>query len=140
MQRLTKVGVLSFGKFMGALPLALMGLIFGVIYGAMMILLGVVGAASGQEGGGAIGHEMGIGMGLAMMIGIPLFYGAFGFIFRVDLRPRRQLRAQLHRRPGSRIQIRRKEKGESPHDAPPFPPSRRPPLGGRLLANAKRDE
>jgi hypothetical protein len=79
MQRLTKVGVLSFGKFMSA-SMALMGLIVGVAYGAIMILLGVVGAASGQEGGGAMG-AMGIAMGLGMMIGIPVFYGVFGFIF-----------------------------------------------------------
>ena len=79
MQRLMKVGVLSFGKFMGA-SMALMGLIFGVIYGGMAILLGVVGAAAAQEGGGAMG-AMGIGMGLGMMIGIPVFYGAFGFVF-----------------------------------------------------------
>jgi hypothetical protein len=79
MQRLSKVGVLSFGKFMGA-SMALMGLIVGVMYGAMMILFGIVGAASVEEGGGAMG-AMGVGMGLAMMIGIPLFYGAFGFVF-----------------------------------------------------------
>lgn len=77
-QRLTKVGVLSFGKFMGA-SMALMGLIFGVIYGGLIILLSVIGAAAGQQNAGAIG-AMGIGMGLAMIVGIPVFYGAIGFV------------------------------------------------------------
>jgi hypothetical protein len=81
MQRLTKVGVASFAKFMGASGL-LLGLIFGVFYGGFAILFGMISAASGQEGAGAAG-AMGVGMGLAMMVVIPLFYGAMSFVFGV---------------------------------------------------------
>jgi hypothetical protein len=79
MQRITKVGVISFGKVMGATGL-LMGLLVGIPYGAMAILFGVVGGASGEEGSGVLAAA-GIGGGLVMMVVIPLFYAAFSFIF-----------------------------------------------------------
>jgi hypothetical protein len=79
MQRLTKVGVLSFGKVMGATGL-LMGLIVGIPYGAIAILIGLVGGASGEEGSGVMAAA-GIGGGLLMMVLIPLLYGAFSFVF-----------------------------------------------------------
>ncbi|MBW3598339.1 MAG: DUF4339 domain-containing protein [Planctomycetes bacterium] len=77
MQRLTKVGVLSFAKVMGASG-ALIGLVIGIPYGLIVVLLGVAGAAS--EGGGMFG-AMGILGGLLMMVIIPIFYGIASFVF-----------------------------------------------------------
>jgi hypothetical protein len=76
MQRLTKIGVLSLAKVMGASGV-LMGLVIGSPYGLLMILLSLAGFAS--EGGGAMG-AVGLGFALAMMVGIPIIYGVGGFV------------------------------------------------------------
>jgi len=81
MNRVTRIGVLSLGKVMG-MSGVLLGLIFGVIYGGIVMLAGVVGMASQQEGAGALGLA-GFGGGLAVMIGVPIVYGLFSFVFGV---------------------------------------------------------
>ncbi len=77
MQRLTKVGVLSFAKVMGASS-ALMGLVIGVLQGTLTIVLGLIGASS--ELGGGFG-AMGIVGGLVIMVMTPIVSGVFGFLF-----------------------------------------------------------
>ena len=79
MQRLTKVGILSLAKLMGASGL-LIGLLFGIIYGAFIVLFGLIGAVSGSEEAGGM-LALGIGGGLLAAIGMPLFYGVMSFIF-----------------------------------------------------------
>jgi len=78
MQKITKIGVVSLAKIMGMSGL-IFGLIAGVIYGGILILMGIIGASSGQDE--AAGFAIaGIGGGLAMMIVVPIAYGVMSFV------------------------------------------------------------
>ena len=78
MHKITKIGVVSLAKIMGMSGLIL-GLIAGVIYGGILILMGLIGASSGQEE--AVGFALaGVGGGLAIMVSVPIFYGLMSFI------------------------------------------------------------
>lgn len=75
-----RFGVISVAKIYALLSFVL-GLIIGVIYGLFFILFGAAMTAAG--GGGpdaAAGGISTVVIGLGMMIGLPLFYGIFGFI------------------------------------------------------------
>jgi hypothetical protein len=75
-----RFGVLSVAKMYGVL-LFIFGLIIGVIYGLFFILFGAAMSAMGSGGSEAVaGGVSSVVMGLAFMIGIPVFYGFFGFI------------------------------------------------------------
>ncbi len=63
-------GVLSVGKVQGV-----MGAIFGLLAGGMFTLLVLAGIVAG--GGGGIEA---IFVGIAAIVGLPIFYGAMGFI------------------------------------------------------------
>jgi hypothetical protein len=77
-QKLVRVGVFSFAKVLGCVGL-LMGLIVGVPYGLIVILLGLVGAAGGNQQAAGIA-ALGVGGGLAIMVLFPLLYGFFSFV------------------------------------------------------------
>jgi len=79
MSTIRSVGVLSFGKVSG-LSGVLLGAIFGVIYGGILMLIGIAGSAAGHENALGLG-AIGVGGGLAVMIGVPIFYGVFSFVF-----------------------------------------------------------
>src|SRR2546423_10331712 len=74
-----RVGVLSLAKIFGLITFVI-GLIIGVIYGLVIMLVG--SAMLAQMGGDASGAAAlgGVFIGLAVMIGLPLFYGGFGFV------------------------------------------------------------
>jgi hypothetical protein len=75
-----RFGVLSVAKMYGVL-MFIFGLIIGVIYGLFFILFGAAMSAMGSGGSEAVaGGVSSVVMGLAFMIGIPVFYGFFGFI------------------------------------------------------------
>jgi hypothetical protein len=80
MHTITRIGVVSFGKIMGMSGL-LMGLIAAVPAG-LIIMLGSLfaGAAGGSAESAGVG-AMGVGSGLMVMIGVPIVYGVFSFIF-----------------------------------------------------------
>lgn len=70
------MGVLSVGKFSGA-----MGAILGLLVGGIFSLFSVLGAAFGMANGqsGAAGMLFGVG---AVIIA-PIFYGLFGFLYGI---------------------------------------------------------
>ena len=83
MQVIKQIGVVSFAKIMAVTSL-LLSLIIFVPMGLLMIfaaLLGGAGAAQEDVGVGLIGGGLGVGGGLAVMIGAPLTYTVFTFIF-----------------------------------------------------------
>ncbi len=69
-----RVGVLSVAKIQAAI-MAVFGLIIGVIYGLFFMVFGAA-LMSQTSGGGASA----VVVGLLMMIGIPIMYGAIGFV------------------------------------------------------------
>jgi hypothetical protein len=74
-QRLKRVGALSFAKMQGAV-MGVIGLLFGLIYGAILVVTGIVALVAGQKAG--IIALLG---GVAFVILAPLFYAALGFLF-----------------------------------------------------------
>src|SRR5262245_61130695 len=74
MQKITKVGVLSLGKVMGAAGAA-MGLVIGVLYGIGLSIVGVVGMADGDEDMGWL-----LLAGAGACIGAPILYGILSFL------------------------------------------------------------
>jgi len=75
-----RVGVLSLAKIFGLITLVI-GLVIGVIYGLVIMALG--SAVLSQVRGGGVGDApafAGVLIGLLVMIGVPLFYGALGFV------------------------------------------------------------
>lgn len=73
-----RFGVFSVAKIYGLL-MFIFGLIFGVLYGLFFILFGAAMSAMNSRDAAA-GGVSSIVLGIAMMIGIPLMYGAMGFI------------------------------------------------------------
>ncbi len=78
MQTITKIGVISLAKILGMSGL-IVGLIAGVIYGGILILLGIAGAASGEEEAATFALA-GVGGGLMVMVVVPIFYGGMSFV------------------------------------------------------------
>lgn len=74
-----RFGVFSVAKMYGLL-LFVFGLILGVIYGLIFILMGVSMAALSPGNEGTAGGIGTAAMGVGFVIGIPIFYGVFGFI------------------------------------------------------------
>ena len=72
---LTQIGVLSFGKLMGAIYAGL-GFIVGLLYGGIFLIMGGAALSGGEEEGffALIG-------GCGAVILVPLFYGILGFLF-----------------------------------------------------------
>ncbi|HEY0171362.1 MAG TPA: hypothetical protein VGB98_10100 [Pyrinomonadaceae bacterium] len=73
-----RFGVFSAAKIY-AVVMAGLGLVIGVPLGLIMIVFGA--AMMSSTGSGAAGGGVGIGLGLFYMIGLPIMYGVFGFIF-----------------------------------------------------------
>lgn len=75
-----RFGVISVAKMYGLLTFVI-GLIIGVIYGLFFILFGAAMSAMAPGGRDATaGGVSSVVIGILMMIGIPVFYGIFGFI------------------------------------------------------------
>ena len=75
-----RFGVISVAKMYGFI-MFIFGLIFGVIYGLFIMIFGAaMTAASGSSDAATAGGIGTIVMGLGMMVGLPLIYGAMGFI------------------------------------------------------------
>lgn len=75
-----RVGVLSFAKMLGVVW-ACLGLIIGIIYGLIFMVFGAAIMASGGGGdGAAVGGVSTVVVGLLFIVGLPIFYGVFGFI------------------------------------------------------------
>ena len=74
MHKITRVGVLSLGKVMGAAGVGL-GLVIGVLYGFGLGIAGVIGVANDEE-------DMAVLLPIAagVCIGAPIAYGVFMFL------------------------------------------------------------
>lgn len=72
MMRVRKIDPISAGKVLGLVYLGL-----GLLFGVLMALFTILGAAAGGGAEAAIGGVIG---GLFAMVGIPLMYGAMGFL------------------------------------------------------------
>ncbi len=77
--RIKKLGILSVAK-MYALVMLVVSLIFSVPFGLIMMLSSAAALGSRDAGIGALGGG-GVIAGLLFMIGVPIFYGAIGFVF-----------------------------------------------------------
>ncbi len=77
--RINKMGILSVAKIY-ALIMLVVSLIISIPYGLFVMFFGAAMMSAGGEGG-ILGGGGGIIAGLLLMIGIPIFYGAFGFVF-----------------------------------------------------------
>ncbi len=78
--RIKKLGILSVAK-MYAVIMLVISLLISVPYGLFIIVFSLTGASSiGGQGGLALGGG-GVVFGLLFMIGLPIFYGALGFVF-----------------------------------------------------------
>lgn len=75
MQKLKRVGVLSFAKIQSAV-MGVMGLVVGLIYGVILAVTGIITVV----GGSRAGIMMLVG-GVAAVILLPLLYAALGFVF-----------------------------------------------------------
>jgi len=73
--KLTQIGVLSFGKLMGAIYVGL-GFIVGLLYGSIFFIMGGMALSEGDDEG-----MMGLLGGCGALILAPLFYGILGFLF-----------------------------------------------------------
>ena len=73
-----RFGVISVAKMYGLL-MFIFGLVFGVLYGLFFIIFGAAMSAMGT-GDATAGGLSSVVVGIMMMIGIPLMYGAIGFI------------------------------------------------------------
>lgn len=74
-EQLTEVGVLSFGKVMGAIYAGI-GFIIGLLYGFIFLLMSGAALSGGEKGG-----VIGIFVGCGIVIVAPLIYGVLGFLF-----------------------------------------------------------
>ena len=76
---ISRIGVLSCGKVMGALY-GLMGLLFGALF-ALISLLGVGAALSASESGDGTGAGIiGAMFGVGAIVLFPICYGILGFV------------------------------------------------------------
>src|SRR5687768_17023545 len=82
----TRVGVLSLGKFMG-MSSALLALVLAILYAIGILLASVIGSAAGMAGSenpllaGGMGMGMGLVMAVLVVVGLPIVYGIFGLLF-----------------------------------------------------------
>lgn len=77
--KIRKLGILSVAKIYAAI-LFVMSLLISVPYGLFIIIFALSGAGSvGGQSGLALGGG-GIVLGLVMMVGLPIMYGAMGFV------------------------------------------------------------
>lgn len=76
--QIKKLGVLSVAKMYAAIFLV-MGLLISIPYGLFVIGFSLLGASAGGSNGLAIGGG-GVVVGILVMIGLPIFYGAIGFV------------------------------------------------------------
>lgn len=80
--RIRKLGILSVAKIYAVMML-IMSLLISIPYGLFIIvisLIGGVGAGNSDAWGGLAIGGGGVVVGLLLMIGIPILYGAIGFI------------------------------------------------------------
>lgn len=78
--RIRKLGVLSVAKMYAVMMLILM-LIICIPYGLLIIVMTLGGASNmGGDGAWALGGG-GVAIGLLVMIGLPILYAIFGFVF-----------------------------------------------------------
>jgi hypothetical protein len=75
---ISRIGVLSCGKVMGALY-GLMGLLFGAFF-ALISLLGVGAAMAGSDSGDTPMPFLGAIFGVGAIVLFPLCYGILGFV------------------------------------------------------------
>ena len=87
MRVIKRIGVLSLAKLMGV-TMGGFALVIGVFYGIFIVLFSVIGAAgllgAGEEQGllaGGAGLGLGLLFAVGMVIGLPIIYGFFGFVF-----------------------------------------------------------
>jgi hypothetical protein len=77
--RINKLGVLSVAKMYAAIMLVI-SLLISIPYGLIIIVYGLFGASVvGGNAALAVGGG-GIVIGILIMIGVPIMYGAFGFV------------------------------------------------------------
>lgn len=76
--RINKLGILSVAK-MYALVMLAVSLIISIPFGFIYMIAGAAMLSAGGRGGAAAGGG-GIVGGLLFMIGLPIFYGAIGFV------------------------------------------------------------
>lgn len=77
--RIKKLGILSVAKMYAAIMFVI-SLLISIPYGLFIIIFALTGASSlGGQGGLALGGG-GVVFGLLFMIGLPIFYGAIGFV------------------------------------------------------------
>ncbi len=78
--RIKKLGALSVAKIYSVMMLVI-ALLISIPYGLFIIIFALTGASSiGGQSGLAVGGG-GVVLGLVVMIGLPLVYGAIGFVF-----------------------------------------------------------
>ncbi len=77
--RIKKLGVLSVAK-MYAVIMLVVSLLISIPYGLFIMLFGAVAMGSGAKEGLAAGGGA-IVIGILVMIGLPIMYAVFGFIF-----------------------------------------------------------
>lgn len=76
--RIRKMGILSVAKMYAAIMLVI-SLLISIPYGLFIMIFGVAMMGSGERAGLAAGGGS-IVIGLLVMIGLPIFYGAIGFV------------------------------------------------------------
>ncbi|MBA2494663.1 MAG: hypothetical protein H0V31_08210 [Acidobacteria bacterium] len=76
--KIKKLGVLSVAKIYAVIMLV-MSLIISIPYGLFIVGISLMGASAGGSSGLAIGGGGAI-VGILMMFGIPILYGAIGFV------------------------------------------------------------
>lgn len=76
--RIRKLGILSVAKIYAAIMLV-MSLLISIPYGLFIMIFGMAMMGSGERAGFAAGGGS-IVLGLVVMIGLPIFYGAIGFV------------------------------------------------------------
>lgn len=77
--RIKKLGILSVAKIYAAIMFVI-SLLISIPYGLFIIIFALTGAGNvGGQGGLALGGG-GIVLGLVVMIGLPIMYGAMGFV------------------------------------------------------------
>lgn len=87
MKVIKRIGVVSLAKLM-AVSMAGVAVIIGIVYGIVIAIMAVIGglglmstgeAESVLTGGASLG--LGLLLALGAVVGLPLFYGVFGFVF-----------------------------------------------------------
>ncbi|MEO7674944.1 MAG: hypothetical protein ABIU09_12810 [Pyrinomonadaceae bacterium] len=78
--RIRKLGILSVAK-MYAVMMLVISLLISIPYGLIVIVYSLFGAGMvGGDAGLAVGGG-GVVLGIGIMIGLPILYGVFGFVF-----------------------------------------------------------